>query len=307
MIKYFYATGKFSTLIQGERTRNVLRGHEHALAELSNDDNSEPSVQLLATDVAGSALQARTESTVESHRYTVYGYAPSQPSNHTLLGFNGQLSGLLGDAYILGNGHRTFSTRLMRFLSPDRLSPFSEGGINSYAYVGNDPVNRTDPTGQMFKWLTTRVARNLPKLPHDVENPKIQHSRHDNGYYTPLPQVHYVDETVRALARPRGSLVSTLNTNSPASDILLDLIGFDGRDSLGQVSQKTADAVVHFNTRNNATPKQIAQAAKLAVSPEAFINVNVAASRYMKRNTDIPLTPQQATHLVRGRAADEMV
>lgn len=35
----------------------------------------------------------------------------------------------------------------MRFISPDRISPFGRGGINSYTYCNGDPVNRTDPSG----------------------------------------------------------------------------------------------------------------------------------------------------------------
>ena len=40
-------------------------------------------------------------------------------------------------------GHRYYDTRIGRFLSPD---PAGDGD-NWYAYVGNDPVNKTDPTG----------------------------------------------------------------------------------------------------------------------------------------------------------------
>ncbi|WP_147458691.1 RHS repeat-associated core domain-containing protein, partial [Pseudomonas savastanoi] len=36
---------------------------------------------------------------------------------------------------------------LMRFNSPDSLSPFGKGGMNAYAYCAGDPVNRSDPTG----------------------------------------------------------------------------------------------------------------------------------------------------------------
>jgi len=50
--------------------------------------------------------------------------------------------------YHLGNGHRAYSPRLMRFLSSDRLSPFSAGGCNAYAYCLNDPINHRDPSGQ---------------------------------------------------------------------------------------------------------------------------------------------------------------
>lgn len=63
------------------------------------------------------------------------------------LGFNGQLHEP-GDCWqFLGNGYRVYNPVLMRFHSPDSLSPFGEGGINAYAYCAGDPVNAVDPSG----------------------------------------------------------------------------------------------------------------------------------------------------------------
>ncbi len=64
------------------------------------------------------------------------------------LGYNGQLHEPTSNWQALGNGHRVFSPVLMRFYSPDALSPFHKGGFNSYAYCGDDPVNRADPNGR---------------------------------------------------------------------------------------------------------------------------------------------------------------
>lgn len=69
--------------------------------------------------------------------------------NVCLLGFNGERQDDLSRSTHLGNGYRAYNPVLMRFHCPDFLSPFREGGINSYAYCLGDPVNRTDPSGHM--------------------------------------------------------------------------------------------------------------------------------------------------------------
>lgn len=76
--------------------------------------------------------------------YTAYGFAVSGKSR---IGFNGEFREPVSGLYHLGNGHRTFSPTLMRFLSPDNFSPFRQGGLNTYAYCLGDPINLTDPQG----------------------------------------------------------------------------------------------------------------------------------------------------------------
>lgn len=49
-------------------------------------------------------------------------------------------------------GVRDYDARLGRWTSKDPLL-FSGGQTNLYAYVNNDPVNRTDPTGLILDWL----------------------------------------------------------------------------------------------------------------------------------------------------------
>ncbi|MFJ2523209.1 hypothetical protein D3C76_885900 [compost metagenome] len=78
--------------------------------------------------------------------YTVYGWTNCDLPE-VLLGFNGEYLDPLTHHYPLGKGHRAFSPRLMRFYSPDVLSPFDNGGLNAYAYCAGDPANLVDPTG----------------------------------------------------------------------------------------------------------------------------------------------------------------
>ncbi|HDS0925730.1 RHS repeat-associated core domain-containing protein [Pseudomonas putida] len=97
----------------------------------------------------------------QTHTYTAYGYATTLPSGKACQGFNGEFPDALTGLYFLGSGYRAYETKLMRFISPDSLSPFAEGGINSYCYCGNDPVNNSDPTGHVGVRAAI-VKRRLP-------------------------------------------------------------------------------------------------------------------------------------------------
>lgn len=63
--------------------------------------------------------------------------------------FNGLGEDQLLSMQHLGNGYRIYNPTLMRFQAMDSLAPFNEGGMHSYAYVSNDPVNQIDPSGHM--------------------------------------------------------------------------------------------------------------------------------------------------------------
>lgn len=81
--------------------------------------------------------------------YCPYGHRKSEGHLTTWLGFNGEPQDQHSEYYILGRGYRAYNPRLLRFLSPDSLSPFGKGGINSYAYCAGDPVNFADPSGHV--------------------------------------------------------------------------------------------------------------------------------------------------------------
>ena len=68
---------------------------------------------------------------------------------HFSIHFNGEVLDGACKGYHLGRGKRLYLPGLMRFVSPDVLSPFSSGGLNVYAYCSGDPVNYTDPSGMM--------------------------------------------------------------------------------------------------------------------------------------------------------------
>ncbi|WP_295477886.1 RHS repeat-associated core domain-containing protein [uncultured Pseudomonas sp.] len=104
---------------------------------------------LLATDAPGSVLHALTRGQRQAQAYAVYGYHAPGGGLDSLLGFNGERRDPVTGHYLLGQGYRAYNPVLMRFNSPDRLSPFGGGGLNAYGYCQGNPINLVDPDGHM--------------------------------------------------------------------------------------------------------------------------------------------------------------
>ncbi|RML57153.1 hypothetical protein ALQ93_03770, partial [Pseudomonas syringae pv. pisi] len=139
--RLFYQKTHLATQIQGQIQHTLMRTDEHLLACLSAENNQRDGM-LLVTDQQQSVTAAQGL----EFAYTPYGHRhPSGPAS--LPGFTGQRVDPVTGHYLLGNGYRAFNPVLMRFNSPDSLSPFGEGGVNAYGYCGGDPVNWVDWTG----------------------------------------------------------------------------------------------------------------------------------------------------------------
>ena len=153
----FYQKDQWVTAIQGNVATSLLRTNHQALAQLDPTGTS-----LLTTDLPGSAISlVKPRHPINNVVYSPYGYSRSLDTAGALVGFNGELPEAITGHYLLGNGYRAYNPVLMRFNSPDSLSPFSKGGINAYAYCSGDPVNKQDPTGRFFtQWL--KMLRRVP-------------------------------------------------------------------------------------------------------------------------------------------------
>ncbi|OSR48387.1 hypothetical protein BV324_05309 [Pseudomonas syringae pv. actinidiae] len=116
---------------------------------------------LLATDQQRSVLQLVDKAGTEPIAYSSYGHHPAESGLTSLLGFNGECRDPVTGHYLLGNGYRAYNPVLMRFNSPDSLSPFGEGGLNAYGYLGGDPIGFVDESGHVpmptLKYLANKA------------------------------------------------------------------------------------------------------------------------------------------------------
>jgi RHS repeat-associated protein len=151
---FFYMEGRPVVVGEVGAGRRIVRGAGGALAQVGQRDGL-----LTGTRSDGSITFSAWGSGHFGHVYGPYGFEP--PGDHAaLLGYAGYLRDSEPGRYLLGNGHRMYSTRLMRFNSPDVLSPFAAGGLNAYAYSEGDPINRIDPSGRVgYQFNQTTVGR----------------------------------------------------------------------------------------------------------------------------------------------------
>ncbi|BBP61984.1 RHS repeat-associated core domain-containing protein [Pseudomonas sp. St316] len=172
----FYLKERLTTEIQIQVRRSIFQMDDQLLAKQRSLDGTVETT-LLATDQQRSVLHVLDATQPHPLAYTPYGHRPAENGLLSLLGFNGERPDPVTGHYLLGNGYRAFNPVLMRFNSPDSLSPFGKGGLNAYTYCGGDPLNRRDPTGHFFfpkGFNPLKGLRNLlgqKKSPNKAEAP----------------------------------------------------------------------------------------------------------------------------------------
>jgi RHS repeat-associated protein len=142
----FYCKSRLATEIQGVTRYSIVQYGDQLLAQQRSGDDA-PDTTLLATDQHRSVLQMlKVDHQRQPVAYTPYGHRSIKSG---LLGFNGERADRVTGCYLLGNGRRAFNPVLLRFNSPDSVSPFGKGGLNAYAYCLGDPINLHDPSGNV--------------------------------------------------------------------------------------------------------------------------------------------------------------
>ncbi|QHG65380.1 RHS repeat-associated core domain-containing protein [Pseudomonas putida] len=149
-------------------------------------------------------------------RYTCYGSDSVDGRGPSLLRFNGERMETWANYYFLGQGYRLYSAELMRFNSPDSVSPFASGGLNAYAYCAGDPVNYRDPDGHMPSRLPNyspqQLSRSLPPSP--IRSGSVTPSRARTRSLSSSPQPDW-QRGRGAGANP--SLGGSVRTSPPSS------------------------------------------------------------------------------------------
>ncbi|WP_225933133.1 RHS repeat-associated core domain-containing protein [Pseudomonas maumuensis] len=124
--------------------------------------NNSEQTTLLGTDVQGTPLLLQKPQGIQQLSFCAFGYDQASNRMLSLLGFNGEARAPSG-YYLLGDGYRAYYSTIMRFGSPDSVSPFDDGGINSYAYCLGDPINLLDSSGHSPEKPSKGILRPTPK------------------------------------------------------------------------------------------------------------------------------------------------
>ncbi|MBC3437058.1 RHS repeat-associated core domain-containing protein [Pseudomonas sp. BW16M2] len=228
---------------------------------------SSPATRLLASDLARSVLRGASH----GFAYLAYGYDPVREATYPRLGFNGVIRDPQAGGYLLGNGYRAYSTVLMRFCSPDRLSPFADGGMNSYGYCAGDPINHEDPRGAFKQALQRRSVDlgQLSDLPKSTRVDRVSSVHHTETEALQLRYPGYSDLINEVTTHNALSIARTL----PSPDRIAGaMAGFtlpnagitsDDRDLLADLVRQLHRAVVASrnyvaapNTTNQATMRE---------------------------------------------------
>ncbi|MGR4975633.1 RHS repeat-associated core domain-containing protein [Pseudomonas sp. LARHCG127] len=259
----FYLKERLTSEIQGSVQHSIFQQADQLLAQQQRQESAVETT-LLAADQQRSVLHALDATLPRPLAYTPYGHRPAENGLLSLLGFNGERPDPVTGHYLLGNGYRAFNPVLMRFNSPDSLSPFGEGGLNTYAYCVGDPVNWNDPTGHTWwvaasflspsgvKSLATLSLRRLSLPAAALSPPSVSAVGTNNSVviipnaYLPPPShfslarransvkpIHQSPATNAAFAEPRsitlgGKGANTVNTPSKAT-VKKPLIGTEQR------------------------------------------------------------------------------
>ncbi|MDF9753835.1 RHS repeat-associated core domain-containing protein [Pseudomonas hunanensis] len=204
--------------------------------------------KLLATDLSKSILLTAQGAVQQNNAYSPYGeLRPGCARN--LLAYNGEYMEQAG-LYLLGHGNRVYSPRLMRFLSPDRIGVFLQQNYNAYAYCNGDPVNYSDPSGNL---------RSLKQLALDT----ILTSHADSSIAVAEIAKKRLDARTTEIGKLSRKLTSIEDSKKELADILSISIQHQTKKITSQTAGKSLQQLLPFTGLNGDAHRKI-----LSLSPE---------------------------------------
>ncbi|WP_434704547.1 RHS repeat-associated core domain-containing protein [Pseudomonas sp. Z1-12] len=240
------------------------------MTQTKTNDPATPSQQrtvLLAVDLKNSVLAEVDAGNTNRIAYSPYGHQSAQQEVASQLGFNGERRETTPGWYFLGNGYRVYNPRLMRFHSPDNMSPFGKGGLNAYMYCGGEPVMNSDPTGHFFFRFFRRV------IPTVVVATAAQYS----DRIAPLPPMLQASPTATSTAgAPVAYLFPAKATTAPKT----------GKGAFISYSDNNVSSVGTATTGGPRQPKQQTnyEARRKEVSASARDQIRKEADYRSKQN-----------------------
>ncbi|POP98845.1 hypothetical protein CXB40_26385, partial [Pseudomonas syringae pv. avii] len=142
----FYEGDRLSNTVQGPVMTQYLNDGDSPLGQQRVGDTASKAL-LLMSNANSSVIGEIQQSELRTAVYNAYGERSGDDELHSLLAFNGEVRDPSCGWYLLGKGYRAYNPELMRFHSPDSMSPFGAGGLNPYGYCIGNPIAFQDPTG----------------------------------------------------------------------------------------------------------------------------------------------------------------
>ncbi|MBC3412962.1 RHS repeat-associated core domain-containing protein [Pseudomonas sp. SWRI51] len=257
---FFYQESLFVLELLSSGAKRIVWAGTFPLGEQQAD-----ATLCFAVDGSNTVLEAGGR----HYAYTPFGGAPLEPDKLTIDFTGAPWREMLG-GYLLGNGYRCYKPALMRFCSPDRLSPFKEGGFNAYCYCGNNPVSYVDPSGaSFFSVMKSNIEmfftspKTLLHAHRSLDSPTF-FSRFSDLHHGMVEQVFNViqDPSRRNVSSVGGNLLSnSISFPSAASNRivehatlnLLDAISSGRRSSTG-IFPQDLDRLPRFRSATNRIP-----------------------------------------------------
>ncbi|CAI8881550.1 hypothetical protein EMIT0P4_320001 [Pseudomonas sp. IT-P4] len=282
----FYQGGELTSLKQGGNSTSFMRGDGVVLAE--HQAGAGPKSLMLVGDQKNTLLSEVASGSANHVAFTPYGHPSAQQPVSAGLGYSGEFSEPQTGWQLLGNGYRAYNPRLMKFHSPDSLSPFGEGGVNAYAYCEGEPVLSADPDGhsvfgsflRMFRPTTTQA------LNKGVPTALLKNSKDRAASVRPLSSkdVERLGKVVKLREQQRDKVASKIHKWLGESDDVKLYNEKYGPNSFQTLSNKVlAHADIEVKDTKALYNYTRDHVGKLGITKESSINLKNTAFGYDKQ------------------------